>query len=49
MYICFGRVSKFYSTSVCEFSVTVARHIRFLLVSSFSQVCLLEWGFAFQF
>ena len=34
---------------ICVWVFTVPRHIRFLLVSSFSQVYLLEWGIAFKF
>ena len=31
---------------LCVCVSTVPRHIRFLLVSSFSRICLVEWGFA---
>ena len=49
VYICFWSCfDLLVYICVCVF-FTVPLHIRFLLVSSFSQVCLLEWGIAFKF
>ena len=48
-YICFFLSCFDLLVYICVWVFAVPRHIWFLLVSSFSQVYLLEWGIAFTF